>query len=557
MLRIAAKLCAFILACAFLLPASATARDWSAIEAMLAPYDDPQSPGVSVAISIDGELAFEGWAGRADIAQGVDIGSDTRFEIASISKQFTAFAIMLLVKEGKLSLDQQVGEIIPEFTGPAGPVTIRHLLSHTGGLREVNSLLGLTGQSDASPITQARALDLILRQHGANFAPGARYEYSNTGYQLLAEIVARVSGQPFAEFMQTRIFAPLGMEDTQVRTDPDAIIARLAQGYRPTANGFARVHLVAATFGSTGIVSTPRDLLRWARVFETGQVGGEAVLQRMAARSTLADGTAAVAANGQEFRKFRGFDTWSHGGTTGGFRSFLLRIPEARMNIVVMSNRADLLKAAFAFDIAEVLLGDRLEPKQESAVEPTGGTALDRYVGDYRLFAGIVFSIRRDGDRLTFSRFGSDDASPLPEIERGVFLLDADRQLRLVFRDFANGKASQMRWQISEDGFIPAPRVEMLPVPAAPLHYGDLAGNYYSPTLQQVVSLMEDAGRLWLRAGNGDRAQLELYQPDTFRTAEGGDILRVKLVRDEDGSVAGLLVSAALADDIAFRRIPD
>lgn len=557
MLRIAAKLCAFILACALLLPASATARDWSAIEAMLAPYDDPQSPGVSVAISIDGEIAFESWAGRADIAQSVDIDSKTRFQIGSISKQFTAFAIMLLAQEGKLSLDQQVDEIIPEFVAPAGPVTIRHLLQHSGGLREANSLLGLTGQSDASPITQARSLDLILRQRGANFAPGTRYEYSNTGYQLLAEIVARVSGQSFASFMESRIFAPLDMNDTLVRADPNAVLDKLAQSYRPGTSGFASAHLAAATFGSTGIVSTPRDLLRWAQVFETGQVGGEAVLQRMAARSTLADGTPAVAANGQEFREFRGLGTWSHGGTTGGFRSFLLRIPDAHMNIVVMSNRADFLKAAFAFDIAEVLLGDRLEPRQESAVEPTDGTALDRYVGDYRLFAGIVFSIRRDGNRLTFARFGSNDASPLPEIERGVFLLDADRQLRLVFRDFANGKATRMRWQISEDGFIPAPRVEMLPVPVAPSHYGELAGSYYSPTLQQVVSLMEDAGSLWLRAGNGDRSRLELYQSDTFRPAEGGDILRVKLVRDGDGSVAGLLVSAALADDIAFRRIPD
>ena len=462
---------------------------------------------------------------------------------------------MLLAEEGKLSLDQQVSEFIPEFTAPDGPVTIHHLLGHTGGLREVNSLIALTGQSPASPLTHARSLDLILRQRGANFPAGTRSEYSNTGYELLAEIVARVSGQPFAQFMESRIFAPLGMDETLVRTDPDAILRKLAHSYRPRGDGFARQHLLSATFGSTGIVSTPRDLLRWANAFDTGEVGGEAILRRMAVRSTLADGTPLIAANGLEFRDLRGLGTWSHGGSTGGFRSFLLRIPDARMNIVVMSNRDNFLKAAFAFDIAKVLLEDRLEPKEESAPPPSTLEALDSYVGDYRLFAGIVFSIRRDGDRLTFARFGSDDASALPEIEPGAFVLDPNRELRIEFHDFADGKATRMRWQISEDGFIPAPRVDMLPVPDTSPDYGKLTGSYYSQSLQQVVSLSEEEGELWLRAGSGERFLLVLYQPDTFYTANGGSIQRVKLVRNGHGSVGGLLVSAALADDIVFRRM--
>lgn len=547
-------------------PAQANEPAWAALDRLIDSHQEPGDPGVSVAVSVGGRLVYERWVGQADLERAVPIDADTRFHIGSISKQFTAFAIMLLAEEGALSLDQDVRDFIPELAARPTPVTIRHLLNHTSGLREENGLLLLTGQTQSSPVTADQALDLFFRQRGGNFTAGERQEYSNTGYQLLAEVTARVSGQPFAEFMQNRVFGPLGMTQSFVFTDPNRIIKSIAASYDSTEAGFAKAHLLSATYGSTGIVSHPRDLLLWAHALNSGEIGGADVsgaLAALDARSTLPDGRRLIATNGQEYRNFRGLDTWSHGGSTGGFRSFLLRVtderPDKQVAIAVIGNRGDFLKAAFAFDVAEIVLAGRLEAEEIADFVPETGEQLDRYVGDYQLFAGVVFSLRRDGDTLTFAPFGEAGA-PLPQTGRGVFMLNPARDLRLEFGDFAQGpsgaeRATEMRWQVSEDGYIPAPRIAMQPVPQTPLNTDELVGTYYSESLQQALILYVQDGQLWLRTGDGKHVPFVRYQPDTFRPEAETGVQRLVIARDSGGTVEGLLVSAPLANDIEYRRL--
>ncbi len=547
-------------------PAIANDPDWEALDRLIDSHQEPGEPGISVAVTVGGALVYERWAGKADLERAAPIDADTRFLIGSTSKQFTAFAIMLLADEGKISLDQDVRDFIPELEARPTPVTIRHLLNHTSGLREENGLLFLIGQTEEAAITGHQALDLMFRQRGGNFTAGERQEYSNTGYQLLAEVVARVSGEPFAQFMQSRVFGPLGMTQSFVRTDPSQTIDNVAASYDPSESGFSNAPVLSATYGSTGIVSHPRDLLRWANALNTGKIG-EADVSRavaaMAARSTLPNGRPLIATNGQEYRDFRGLDTWSHGGSTGGFRSFLLRVTDEDLDqqvaIAVISNRGDFLKAAFAFDVAEIVLADRLEAEEAVEFVPETGALLDRYVGDYRLFAGVVFSLRRNGDALTFASFGQEGA-PLPQVAKGVFMLSPARELRLEFHDFAEDssgteRATEMRWQVSEDGYIPAPRAEMQPVPQSPLNTDELIGTFYSDTLQQALILYAKGGQLWLRTGDAKHVPFARYQPDTFRPEAETGFQRLKFTRAEDGAVTGMLVSAPLANDIEYRRI--
>lgn len=355
--------------------------------------------------------------------------------------------------------------------------------------------------------------------------------------------------------MRKRVFEPLGMENTFVGSDPRRITRNLASSYQPIENGFTKSLSLSASYGPSGMVSNPRDLLLWASALETGAVGGPAVLAAFNARSTLADGSNAIGSNGQEYRNFRGVDTWSHGGSTGGFRSFLLRVPERRLAIAVMGNRSDFLKAAFAFDVAEVLLADRLEPAPSVDFAPETTVELDRYVGDYRLFAGVVFSLRRDGAAMTFANFGSDEAFALEQIGKGEFMLNPARDLRVVFKDFEDGRASRMRWTVSTDGFIPAPRVEMEPVPSEPFDSAELEGTYYSDTLQQAVEISTKQGKLWLRTGDAKRVQLERYQPETFRLLGDSVVQRIEFTRTPDGVISGALVSTSLADDIEYQKI--
>lgn len=196
-----------------------------------------------------------------------------------------------------------------------------------------------------------------------------------------------------------------------------------------------------------------------------------------------------------------------------------------------------------------------MEPEPSISFVPETGAALDRYVGDYRLFAGVVFSLRRDGDQLTFATVGKDDAGPLPQIAKGVFLLNPKTEIRIEFQDFADGRATEMRWQISDDGFIPAPRIAMEPVPQTPLDLAEIEGVYFNHSLQQAVRLFDDGGALWLRTGDGNRIPLNRYQQDLFNAEGPGSVQRVAISRDATGEVSGILVSAVLAENLDYRKI--
>ncbi len=527
-----------------------------AVDAMVKAYGPSDRPGISVAIARDGELIYEGWTGQADLERSVSISRDTRFPIASTSKQFTAFAIMKLAEEGKLVLDQEVRDFFPNFRKSGDGVTIQHLLDHTGGLREINTITQMLGFSEASLVLPEATLAIILRQEGRNFDPGTNEEYSNTGYQLLAHIVERVSGVPFEEYLRSEVFEPLGMTKSFVQRDPTILPPDLALSYDPGRTAMYNFLYVSGVMGSSGIVSTPSDLVRWGHALNTGGIGNASVISAMNKRTLLADGNTAVSSNGQEFRDFRGLETWSHGGSSGGFRSFLLRIPEEKIAIAVIGNRSDFKKAAFAFDMAEALLADRLAPKVEPDMSPETAATLDSYVGDYRLFAGLIFSIRRDGDDLTFGVFGSGNPAPLPRISKGVFMVDPVRDRRVEFRTFKDGKARELIWQVSADGFIRARRVAMRPIPEAPSDPAAYLGNYYSDDLQIgfEISASED-GELFVSSSLRSPVPLIPFQPGVLRPNGNSPLTLIDFGTDPNSPKDRIMVSTTLAENFVFKRV--
>ena len=530
--------------------------DTSALDAMVDGHQKPDEPGISVAISVDGELVYERWAGQADLEHSVPITAETRFPIASTSKQFTAFAILNLAEEGKLSLDQEVREFFPNFRASGDGVTIKHLLDHTGGLREINTLTQILGFTEASLISPDAALELIVRQEGRNFDPGTNEEYSTTGYQLLAHIVERVAGMPFEDYIRTEAFEPLRMKDSLVDRDPTILIPNLALSYDPGRTAMYKSLYVSGVIGSSGIISSPRDLVRWGHALNTAQIGNANVIAAMNKRTRLANGNVAVASNGQEYREFRGLKTWSHGGSSGGFRSFLLRIPEENIAISVIGNRSDFLKAAFAFDLAEALLADRLEPASEPDMTPETTADLDSYAGDYRLFAGLVFSIRRIGDSLTFEVFGSGNPTRIERVSKGVFMVDPISDRRIEFRTFNDGKATELRWQLSEDGFIRAPRVAMQPIPDALPNPGLLTGSYYSDDLQIgfEISLLDD-GQLAISSGLRGPVPLAPIQPGVLRPLSNSPLALIDVGSSTSAPPDKVIVSTTLAENIVFEKV--
>ena len=526
----------------------------TAVEALVHSSAKPDEPGLAVAVLIDGRVAARAVAGQADLEHSAPIDEDTVFQAASLSKQVTAFAILLLEQEGKLSIDELVSTYLPEARRWP-PMTLRRLMDHTNGLRDVGALLAMAGWRDEDLVTDQQALDMVLAQDGLNFAPGAGFQYNNSDYVLLAEVVRRVSGQSLADFSQTRIFGPLGMTHTRFQTELTTVRRGEAQSYAPGVDGFERQVLNHLHTGSTGLHTTAEDLLLWAANFESGEVGGPAVFRRMEAVGRLNDGADSFYpyALGQERRVYNGRQVWSHGGRTGGFRSFLLRIPGEHLAISVLSNRSDMDASALAYRIADIYSPTPAPAPSEPRTEPTPGD-LAAYAGDYELFPAVFLNFTTDGERLFLAVRGQPPA-PLPALSQRTFELNPRTGLSVTFDEVIAGRSRGLKYVIGRNGALSAARVDLLPFAPASVRPEDYAGRYRSAELSTEYVFQAVDGDLVARHPRWPPTRMRAYQPDVF-AGEEGPLSRVRFKRDADGRVMGFELSGPVAEGIVFVREP-
>ena len=340
-----------------------TSEQVARMDAVLAPLQRPDAPGCGVAAMRAGAIVYERYFGSADLERNVPITPATKFYIASSSKQFTGMAAILLALEGKLSLDDDVRRYVPELPDFGDRITIRHLLTHTSGLREENNLLIMAGWRLSDLQTEDDILRLLARQRRLNFRPGDEYMYSNTGFTLLAVIVSRVSGMPFPQFVAERIFRPLGMTETEIADDPGRIIPGRAVSYWGPDDGAFRIARVPyAHVGPSGVITTLRDLARWDRNFYTLAVGGQAAHDLIYAPARLNDGSLAGYGLGSTLGTYRGYRTVSHAGSSTGSKAEFIHFPEQRLTVAVLCNYFNMSPTIVAHGIADVLLAAPTSP---------------------------------------------------------------------------------------------------------------------------------------------------------------------------------------------------
>ena len=320
------------------------------------------TPGAVVAVFRGGETVFAKGYGMADLEHGVPNTPATPFHVASLSKQFTAFAVALLADEGHLSLDDDVRTYVPEVPDFGQAITLRHLLHHTSGLRDQWELWAIGGGLLDDVIRQEDVLRLVERQRELNFAPGTEFSYSNTGYTLLATVVERVTGERFADWMAARVFRPLGMASTRVRDDHETLVPGRALSYRAGAGGYTNAVLSMSSYGATGVVTTAEDLGRWLQNFHTGAVGGPAVVARMQERGVLASGDTLDYALGLFADRQGGLRRLQHGGVDAGFMTVMAYYPEIDAGVVVLSNTATFYPTQTGFAFARSFFGDAMAP---------------------------------------------------------------------------------------------------------------------------------------------------------------------------------------------------
>lgn len=346
-------------------PAAPLAAPNPAVDVLFAAWDRPEgTPGCALGAVRDGQLVYSRGYGMADIEHDAPNTPATAFHVASLSKQFTAMAIHLLEQEGRLSLDDPVGKHLPELHDFGSPLTIRHLLNHTSGLRDQWALLNLAGWRQQDVITERDILDLVWRQTSLNFPPGEGFLYSNTGYTLLAVIVGRVSGQPLPEFAEQRIFEPLGMHHTHFHDRHGALVKGRAYSYVPRgADRYEQMALNYSNVGATSLFTTVEDLARWDANFRSGTVGGPELLSRMQIAGRLNDGRRLDYASGLELGRYRGLPVVEHSGGDAGFRAHMMRFPEQRFSAIVLCNAGEADPTLLARQVADLYLQGQLGPE--------------------------------------------------------------------------------------------------------------------------------------------------------------------------------------------------
>ncbi|HKU14609.1 MAG TPA: serine hydrolase domain-containing protein [Steroidobacteraceae bacterium] len=524
----------------------------AAVDPIFAAWSKPGSPGVAVTVTEHGAISFSKGYGSAQLEFGIPITDQTVFHSASISKQFTALAILLLEQDGKLSLDATIDKYLDWAPRTQQPITVRQLILHTSGLRDMTELLLLAGWRDGDVVTQQQVRYLVSRQKELNFAPGTRHDYSNTGYFLLAEIVAAVSGRSLREFAEARIFQPLGMSHTHFHDDPTLLVANRAASYETGPDGRIRAALLNyATVGSTGLLTTSRDLALWLDNFRTARVGGRALIDRMMQPGALSDGSPIDYGFGLTVAGLGGRKVLWHGGLDAGFRAIVAWFPDSETGVVLLSNFADIVPATPLTQLAGLLFPTDAPAMPAPAASPPLPKPPARYAtfaGDYLTAMGASLRIKSDHGALSMQFQGRWHA--LTAIAPNEFVAPA-ANVQLKFP--AAGAVDEVQF-IYVGHALKARRVErIVSPPTATL--AALAGLYFSPELDTYYTIDFDpaSARLALHGGRIGSLPLEYFEPDLFVSET---FQQIRFVRNGDGAVVALRIALGrVPDGVEFRRM--
>jgi CubicO group peptidase (beta-lactamase class C family) len=507
-------------------------------------YARPDSPGCAVGVYQNGATLYARAYGMANLDHDVPLTPRSVFHVASVSKQFTAAAILLLARDGKLSLDDDVRRHVPELADFGQTITIRHLIHHTSGIRDQWTLLGLAGwRYSRDLITDDDVMSLLSRQRELNFRPGERHLYSNSGYTLLAIIVRRASGKSFRQFTTERIFSPLGMANTFFRDNFNEVVKHQAYGYSPAGSTFRLSVTNFDTAGATSLLTTVEDLARWHANFDTPIVGDATFLAAQLERPMLPDRTRLNYAAGLTHGVTDGLPTISHGGSDAGYRAAFVRFPDQRFGVATLCNVSTANPTALANRVATAYLGQLMTPappatadSPEVAVPPD---RLARLAGTYWNAAdAAAFQFAATSGRLQLSQ-GAENR-PLTSIGQDRFVLPGEPRQYFVF-----GAAGVTAGPAPGAGAVFVRAERFTPTPA---QLDEFAGAYRSDELDVVYRLKRVDAALRLERLKNAAASLQPLIADTFASPAG--VLRFS--RDASGHIDGFRLEAGRVRGLRF-----
>ncbi|MBI3791003.1 MAG: beta-lactamase family protein [Gemmatimonadetes bacterium] len=526
------------------LPDSLTRR----IDGVFAAWDHTSTPGCALGIAQGGRTVYERGYGMSDLQHAIAITPRSIFHVASVSKQFTAFAVALLAEDGKLSLDDDVRRFIPELPEYPTRITVRQLMHHVSGLRDQWQLLGMAGwRFPEDLITEDDVLGIVRRQKALNFAPQSEYAYSNTGFTLLGVIVKRVSGESLRAFAERRIFAPLGMTHTHFHDDHTMIVPDRTSAYEPRPGGGWKISIpVFDTYGATSLFTTPGDLLKWTANLDQPVVGSARTIADAQVSGVLSDGTSIGYGYGMTLQTYRGLRAVGHGGADAGYRAHLERYPERGLALAVACNASTSGPQGLLRRVADVLLGASappVVPPVDTVPRVVGAEVLARFAGTWHdtLGHGVV-RVRLSGDTL---RLGTGERL-IPTSDTSVRI--AGQGAALVLRT-AGGAVTGLRALPVGTRAVVFRRET--PVTATPALLAAHAGSYYSDELDVRYVLVPRDDVLALEHRKLRNVTLTPAFADAFTTSFGATAL---FTRDAKGQITGFTLSDGRVRGVRFDR---
>jgi CubicO group peptidase (beta-lactamase class C family) len=508
-------------------------------------FHKPDSPGCAVGVSQDGKVVYQKGYGMANLELAVPISSDSMFYLGSTSKEYTAMAVLLLVRQGALKLEDPIRKWLPQLPAYMQPITVRHLLEHTSGIRDYIGLWTLSAPPEDAALTDQQVWDIILRQKALNFRPGDEFLYSNSNYFLLAHILRPAAFRMLPDFAKERIFDPLGLRHTLYYTDRFVLLPHRATGYSMGKTGAYRINSATLDVaGDGGVFTNIEDAMRWIGVIAQPPPLFQKAVDQMMTRAVLNSGDTAEYGRGLMLKKYRGLDIVSHVGGLRGYRSELLWIPAKKLGVACLCNTSDVDPGRLARTVADAWMGPIPEPARPklTAVDLRRKTGVfrDRNSGDYLqiVYAGGRFLALFQGFQIdlwpeTPMRFRAE--SPLSfEIEfEKAGEHDEPRFIRVESESHRRVDYERVTLDRGRPADLPS-----------------YEGDYYCEEAQSRITVRIVEGMLNLEQHEAQIAVLEPMQPNRYRSAT----LNVEFERDSAGKIRGFRLNTGRVRGLEYIR---
>ena len=524
------------------------------VDALFAQWNKADSPGCALAIIQNGRIIYKRGYGMANLELDVPISPQSVFYIGSVSKQFVSASIGLLAIQGKLDLDDDIRKYIPEIPEYDSPISIRHLIHHTSGMRDYLTLIGIAGV-DFGTYHEQDVLDLIARQKELNFKPGEEHLYSNSGYFMLSVIVHRASGKTLREFADEFIFKPLGMKNSHFHDDYMQLIKNRAAGYYPAGKGQFRNFI--STFdnvGSGGLFTSVEDLLLWDQNFYSFKVGGKELYDLMHTKGKLNSGAELDYAFAIDIGSYNGLKIEEHGGALGGYRSALTRFPEQNFSVVILSNLSSANSSNLALRVSDIYLGDYYKEEQTESKKEALNTIdlqeemLKEKVGYYiNSESGTYYRLRLVKGQLEFSGMGQ--RFTLGALAENEFIFNGTSPIITLKFEKAEGEQPSHIEITQEDS--PVLRYKYFePIKPTPEEFQEYTGDYSSDELDMTFKIELIKNRLRFTHRSAPSGTLQTNYKDIFRIGN----LRIIFSRDSSNRIDSFTVNAGRVTNLRFYK---